>query len=103
MSVNCNHGRGPLNPPLSSLRVRSWNVNGNYATLSNHLKDLQGDVDIFMIQEPRWKMIRRTASMTEPQAYSGSTRTGTPFPPCAGWVGTSTVVTKGGILLSDGT
>ena len=67
MSDNCNHRQGPLNPPLSSLRVRSWNVNGNYATLSNHLEDLQGEIDIFMIQEPPWKMIRHMASMTDPE------------------------------------
>src|SRR6185369_9115606 len=67
MSDNGNHGRGPLNPPLSSLCVRSWNVNGNYTTLSNHLEDLQGDVDIFMVQEPPWKMIQHTASMTDPE------------------------------------
>jgi len=47
--------------------VRSWNVNGNYATLSNHLEDLQGEIDIFMIQEPPWKMIRHTASITDPE------------------------------------
>src|SRR6185369_12859898 len=67
MSDNGNCGQGPLNPPLSSLRVRSWNVNSNYTTLSNHLEDLQGEVDIFMIQEPSWKMIWHTASMTDPE------------------------------------
>src|SRR6185369_16278955 len=78
MSDNCNHGRGPLNPPLSSLCVRSWNVNGNYATLSNHLEDLQDEVDIFMIQEPPWKMIWHMASMTDPE---GSPVIGPPHHP----------------------
>src|SRR6185369_8819497 len=81
MSDNCNHGRGPLNPPLSSLHIRSWNVNGNYATLSNYLEDLQGEVDIFMIQESLWKMIRHMASMTDPE---GSPVIGLPHHPA--WI-----------------
>ena len=65
---------------VSSLRLYSQNVNRNYDFVLTILKERKSEFDILLLQEPPWRLIRRTVSATNPK---GEAVIGAPTHP--GW------------------
>jgi hypothetical protein len=49
---------------INNIRILSQNVNRNYEHVSDLLETRKGLVDLVLIQEPPWKIIRNTVSTT---------------------------------------
>src|ERR1700712_4328957 len=54
------------NTTIKNIRIRSQNVNKNFQLMSDILEERKGSVDHLHIQEPPWRIIRRTVSATDP-------------------------------------